>query len=82
MADVKIVPVTPLADPRGTNLLQLAGFICDFCNTIPMANDGHIQLNLVRSPDRTKPLFLGPKCTQREVEGYTGFRPIGSGMRP
>lgn len=83
MSDVRIVPVTLMPDPKSRNPLQLAGFVCDFCNTVTVdTSDGHLTLNMVVSPDRDKPLFLGPKCTQREVEGYAGFTPIGTGMRP
>lgn len=82
MSDVKVTPVALMPDPHETNPLQVQGLLCDFCHTLPVDGDGRLQLFMVVSPDRSEPLFLGPKCRDREVQTYANGVPTGTGMRP
>lgn len=82
LADVKKTIVTFMPDPQGRNPIQIAGLLCDFCNQVPTNDHGAIVLYKVDSPDRKGPIFLGPKCSERETQAYANGSPVGNAMRP
>lgn len=73
-ADVKVTPVVRVPGMMTVNERLLA---CDNCGNLPIDVDdaNKLELNMVTAPDRTRPVFLGPKCTEGERMRYVSYAP-------
>lgn len=57
---------------------------CENCGNVPTFDPAPdnpkvpvaLQLNMVISPDRAEPIFLGPECTSAEVARYISRAPV------
>lgn len=76
MADrsVRDIDVQPVRVHKSMGTVTTALLACSACNVMPTDDEGHLMLELVRTPDRRgtdhENLFLGPVCKEREIKRY------------
>jgi len=82
-ADVKIESVMRV--PGVIGKIDISAILaCESCGVVPTFDPApenqrvpvELQLNMVSSPDRDGPMFLGPKCTEAEIARYLSRAPV------